>query len=197
MRHESQNIFFISDLHLGHTNVLRYDNRPFANVDEMHSTLVERWNSVVGDDDIVYFLGDLFFSRIDTAVWFLNNVRGRISCVLGNHDREDQIRRLRRFENIYPYGVGIDIRDDNSPELRRNQGYRHVVLSHYPILSWNRAHHGSFHLHGHCHGNLLRTNPDYYRGRVMDVGCNLIDYTPISFNQVSEIMRERSSYHHH
>ena len=56
MRHESQNIFFISDLHLGHANVLRYDNRPFANVDEMHNTLVERWNSVVGDDDVVYFL---------------------------------------------------------------------------------------------------------------------------------------------
>ena len=68
MRHESQNIFFISDLHLGHTNVLRYDNRPFANVNEMHDALVERWNSVVGDDDIVYFLGDLFFSRIDTSV---------------------------------------------------------------------------------------------------------------------------------
>ena len=190
MRHESTNLFFISDLHLGHQNVLRYDNRPFDDLQTMHQELIQRWNSVVGDEDVVYFLGDLFFGKIDLADWFLSNVRGRLSIVLGNHDRLDNIRRLRRFENIYPYGVGIDVRDDH-PELRRTQGYRHIVLSHYPILSWNHIHRGSFHLHGHCHGNLMNSNPDFYRSRVMDVGCNLIGYTPISFSQVNDILLQR------
>jgi len=64
-------------------------------------------------------------------------------------------------------------------------------MSHYPILSWNRAHHGSWHLHGHSHGGLMKTNQDYYKRRVMDVGCNNIDYTPISYQQVKEIMLKR------
>jgi len=64
-------------------------------------------------------------------------------------------------------------------------------MSHYPILSWNRAHHGSWHLHGHSHGGLMKTNQDYYKRRVMDVGCNNIDYTPISYQQVKEIMLNR------
>ena len=63
MRHDTQNIFFISDLHVGHANVIKFDGRPFKNTDEMHIELIKRWNSVVESDSIVYFLGDLSFAR--------------------------------------------------------------------------------------------------------------------------------------
>ena len=54
-----QKVFFTSDLHFGHENVLRFDNRPFASVEEMDAELVRRWNEKVGKGDLVYVLGDL------------------------------------------------------------------------------------------------------------------------------------------
>ena len=64
-------------------------------------------------------------------------------------------------------------------------------MSHYPILSWNKAHYGSWHLHGHCHGGLVKTMPEYYKRKVMDLGCNMIDYTPISYSQVKTVMDKK------
>ena len=59
MKFETQNIFFTSDFHVGHTNVIRFDGRPFKDVDEMNQSLIDNWNSVVGDEDVVFYLGDL------------------------------------------------------------------------------------------------------------------------------------------
>lgn len=66
MRHDTQDIFFISDLHVGHANVIKFDGRPFQNTDEMHIELIKRWNSVVNTDSIVYFSEDLFFFEVRT-----------------------------------------------------------------------------------------------------------------------------------
>lgn len=49
---------YISDLHLGHKNAIMHDNRPFANLDEMHSSIITNWNDVVKEEDEVYILGD-------------------------------------------------------------------------------------------------------------------------------------------
>ena len=50
--------YYISDLHLGHENVLLHDNRPFQNTEEMHHQMIARWNKVVSQTDEVYILGD-------------------------------------------------------------------------------------------------------------------------------------------
>lgn len=191
MRHDTQDIFFISDLHVGHANVLKYDKRPFASTDEMHHELIKRWNSVVGPESVVYFLGDLSFSRVDLTKWFVSQLNGRIHAIAGNHDRPKDLRSLGRFEEVHDYGTEIGVYDEDSLESRGSQGYQKIVMSHYPILSWNKSHYGAWHLHGHCHGSLMKTMPDYYRRKVMDVGCNMIDYTPISYVQVKDIMAKK------
>jgi calcineurin-like phosphoesterase family protein len=191
MRHEGQNIFFISDLHVAHANVIRFDGRPFKDTDEMHAEMIKRWNSVVGDDDIVYFLGDLSFGGSSITKWFAYSLKGKIYAIAGNHDRPSNLRTLGRFEEVYDYGTEIGVKDESSLESRGSQGYQKIVMSHYPILSWNKAHYGAWHLHGHCHGGLLKGMPDYYKRKVMDVGCNMIDYTPISYGQVKAIMDKR------
>ena len=78
-------------------------------------------------------------------------------------------------------------------------GYQQIIMTHYPILSWNRAHYGSWHLHGHCHGSLMKSNQDYYKRKVMDVGCNVIDYTPASYEEIKGIMVKKDiiSVDHH
>lgn len=192
MKFEKQNIFFISDLHVGHKNVIKFDKRPFADVDEMHHTLIKNWNNVVGPDDIVYFLGDLSFSRDSLTKWFVSSIQGKIYAICGNHDKMKDLIKLDRFEDVHEYGTEIGIKDEDSLQARGTQGYQKIVLSHYPILSWNKSHYGSWMIHGHTHGNLIQSQQEYYKRKVIDVGCNCIDYTPISYGEVKEIMSKKS-----
>jgi calcineurin-like phosphoesterase family protein len=191
MRHDTQDIFFISDLHVGHANVIKFDGRPFINTNEMHVELIKRWNSVVGPDSIVYFLGDLSFTKSDFTKWFVYQLNGKIHTIAGNHDKLNDLIKLDRFEDVYEYGTEIGVYDEDSIQSRGSQGYQKIIMTHYPILSWNKAHYGSWHLHGHCHGGLVKTMPEYYKRKVMDVGCNMIDYTPISYSQVKAVMDKR------
>ena len=199
MKYEKQNIFFISDLHIGHKNVLKFDGRPFADVDEMHIEMIKRWNEVVDDDDIVYYLGDLAFARDELTKWFIYSLKGKINFILGNHDKMKDIIKFGRWENIHEYGTEINVKDEDTIGSRGSNGYQRIIMSHYPILSWNKSHYGSWHLHGHCHGSLIKSNQDYYKRKVMDVGCNVIDYTPISYEKVKGLMVKKgiSSVDHH
>ena len=191
MRYEKQNIFFISDLHLFHKNVIKFDNRPFADVEEMHVEMIKRWNNVVGENDIVYNLGDLSFGRSDGTKWFVHSLKGKIIHIMGNHDKMKDIISLGRMDGVHEYGTEIWIKDEDNDGLRGCNGYQQIIMSHYPIFSWNRSHYGSWHLHGHTHGSLMATQQEYYKRKVMDVGCPRIDYTPISYEQVKAEMKKK------
>lgn len=180
---ENQKIFFISDFHIGHFNILRFDSRPFENLEEMHKTIKDNWNNVVSKDDIIFYLGDLYFSLNEQYIKkYVHELNGKIHFIMGNHDEYENINKMNRFYTINDI-VDLNIYDKNGDLIH------HFVLCHYPILSWNHKHCGSIHLHGHCHGNLHHQEGDtseYYKGRVMDVGCNLINYTPISHIEIIE-----------
>jgi len=195
MKYEKQNIFFIGDLHVFHKNIIKYDDRPFSSMDDMIAQLIARWNSVVGENDIVYNLGDLSMGgRSESIKWFLFSLNGKIYHIMGNHDEKiNKIKRYDRFEDIYEYGTEIWIKDEDNEEAKMSAGYQQIILSHYPILSWDRARYGSWHLHAHSHQSLTK-DPNfiwYYKQRVMDVGCSGIDYTPISYNEVKGIMLKK------
>lgn len=197
MIHETQNIFFISDLHIGHKNIISYDHRPFADLDEMNSEIIKRWNSVVKPYDVVYHLGDLSLgARSDMIKWFLFSLNGKIYHIMGNHDEKiNKVKRYNRFEDIYEYGTEIWIKDLNNDDAKRSGGKQQIILSHYPILSWDRRRYGSWHLHGHSHQKLM-TDPNfkwYYDQKVFDVGCSGIDYTPISYEKIKDIMLKKIS----
>jgi calcineurin-like phosphoesterase family protein len=186
-----KNVFFISDLHLGHRNIIKYDNRPFVNskgepdLASMHETIIKNWNSVVNENDIVFNLGDLCFGTTELAKEIVFKLNGKIHYVIGNHDNYKDILNLNRFETVSDL---IDLNISGS-QVTKNL---HMVLCHYPIYSWNRAHHNSYHIHGHTHGSLHHgESADYYIGRrVIDVGCNLINYTPITYLDAIEKMEE-------
>lgn len=196
MKIETQNIHFISDFHIGHKNILKFDNRPFKDLDEMHDSLIKNWNSVVNNTDIVFYLGDLSMRSNSMVKWFVEQLNGDIHFFMGNHDRYRDIRNLNRFVKIWGddnvQGSGkIQVKDDTV-----KGGYQHIELSHYPILSWNKHHHGAYHLHGHCHQSLTK-NPDmnwYYKRKVIDVGCNGLHYTPISYKNLKKIMDSKEIY---
>jgi calcineurin-like phosphoesterase family protein len=126
--------------------------------------------------------------------WFLFSLNGKIYHVMGNHDEKiNKIKRYDRFEDIYEYGTEIWVRDDDNEEAKRSSGKQQIILSHYPIMSWDRRRYGSWHLHGHSHQQLT-TDPNfdwYYKQKVFDVGCNGIDYTPISYKKIKDIMSKK------
>jgi len=183
---DHQNLFFISDFHLGHDNVIKFDKRPFQDVDEMAETIIQNWNSVVDDDSIIYYLGDLFYKvKASHIAYLMHQLKGEIRVILGNHDRLSQLVRMERFTDIQTY-QRIFVKDKDF-----KGGKCDIIVSHYPHLIWDKHHHGSWHLHGHSHQNLTKSEYGrevYYKRKVLDVGCNGWNYTPVSYQQVKDHM---------
>lgn len=183
---DKRNVFFTSDFHLFHNNVLKFDNRPFVDVHEMHVAIEGGWNEVVNPNDIVIYLGDLSFARREDKASvdaLLSRLNGTIHFVMGNHDKFDEIKKMSRFQSVQDY-LEVKIKHiDNY-----NVAEKMFCCMHYPIYSWNKSHHGSYHVHGHCHGNLHHGEDAsyYWNRRAIDVGCMLHDYKPISYLQVIE-----------
>ena len=100
-----RNIFIISDTHFGHANILKFTDsntglsiRPgFASVEEMDELMIERWNAVVQDQDIVYHLGDVYMGQGHRV---LPRLRGRKRLVLGNHDNAKSCYLQNHFQKI-------------------------------------------------------------------------------------------------
>jgi calcineurin-like phosphoesterase family protein len=150
---------------------------------------VSNWNTIVKPDDDVFYLGDLTFNSIHNTKPVVDRLLGKIHYVMGNHDRYQDIMKYDRWEGVYDI-LELSVLDEDNLEQRKNK-YQHMVLSHYPILQWPRKHYGSIHLHGHSHHALHKSNPEYYEnGFVMDVGCNGLDYTPISYLNVKETVKK-------
>ena len=79
--------WFISDLHFSHKNVLEFENRPFETIEEMESKMIEAWNLVVGKHDKVYMLGDFCFGGANKWIEILDQLKGQIALIKGNHDK--------------------------------------------------------------------------------------------------------------
>lgn len=167
--------FFTSDHHFGHKNILTLGKgRPFLSMEEMETELIDRWNSVVSDGDMVYYLGDFAFrSDIRVVDRTLSQLNGRKYLIAGNHDN-DEIRKMKSWESVWEY-----------KEIKVKK--QKIVLFHYPMREWNGSWRGAWQLHGHCHGNLA--DDPYLKS--IDIGIDCHDYTPISFEQVGEIMSKK------
>lgn len=194
---DTQNIFFTSDFHVGHSNVIKFDKRPFHDVNEMSETLIRNWNNVVSDNDIIYYLGDLSYRvRSDYTKWFVNQLNGDIRVILGNHDRLQDLIKLDRFSDIQSYKrLEVKETDTNGKEF-----HQVIILSHYAHLVWDKCHYSSWHLHGHSHQSIFNSDfgkETYYKRKVIDVGCNGHDYTPLSYQQIKDIMIEKKDSTHH
>jgi calcineurin-like phosphoesterase family protein len=159
-------LFFTSDWHIGHRNIIEHCQRPFKDVQEMHRTLIDNYNSVVADKDEVWFLGDIGFRDADTINSVLSQLTGRKHIVWGNHDKANRKVLAPHFESAQDY-----------KELKYEK--RFLVLMHYPLQSWNKSKHGSIHLHGHCHGSL----PSHFVRR-QDVGVDIYNFFPVSLNEI-------------
>lgn len=180
---------YIADLHLGHTNVIKIDNRPFADVEEMNQKLIENWNNKVHSDDQVFILGDFCWGKEDERVYFLEQMKGVKTLIKGNHDLKQYGSNLKRhFQDIKDYK---EIRDNG----------RGVILCHYPIPFHKMAYNPDIYmLYGHVHTTreydamrMIRkwaqtscNNRGDCRGNFINVGCMLpwMNYTPRTLDEI-------------
>jgi calcineurin-like phosphoesterase family protein len=180
-------VFFTSDFHLFHKNIIRFDNRPFSDVKEMHKTLLQNWNRVVNENDVVIYLGDLAFTKKHEereVKDFLDNLNGKIHYVLGNHDKYGDILKMSRFTSVTDY---LEVKISHYKDGKMLQDL--FCCMHYPIFSWNKGHHGSIMVHGHTHMSL--SDGEFHKTRrIIDVACNGHDYIPISYKEILERMNK-------
>jgi calcineurin-like phosphoesterase family protein len=166
-------IYFISDTHFGHANIIKFDNRKdkaFKDINEMNQFIIDKWNSIITDEDTVYCLGDFSYKiSTKTLLHIFNSLNGKIILIEGNHDaRTLKANKIaHRFESVHKL-------------LELNYNKIHFVLCHYPLESWRLKERKSIHLHGHVHGNLEYNR---FKNRI-DVSCEAIDYTPISIEEI-------------
>ncbi len=187
--------FFTGCTHFHHANIIKLANRPFASVEEMDETLIERWNKKVGPTDVVYHLGDVgWFQSSSEAAHLLGKLNGTI--VLIQHpdrrrDREAHGNHDAQHISATPY-----------MELSFEEQF--LVLFHYPIEDWNGRWWGSIHLHCHTHQPEFR-NPLLPYDRIanklgsrypaaqlcnrFNVGVDATDFTPVSLGEIIEESR--------
>lgn len=176
--------YYISDLHFGHGNIIKFDQRPFTTTEEMTHVLIRNWNSTVTNEDIVYILGDFCWLKEDKWVEILDELKGNKVLIRGNHDLKNMSANLKnKFADIKDYK---EI-DDNG---------RIVIMCHYPILAYKHSFDpNTFMLFGHVHNNTkeshlitqfikkirqIHTENFDNRGQLVNVGCMMpwMDYTP-------------------
>ena len=180
-------IFFTSDLHFGHENVIKFDNRPFKTVEEMDEELIRRWNAKVGKGDLVYVLGDMIWkSRNGDAEQLIKSLNGQIILIKGNHDRFLHNAKAKAAL------AGVKDYDDICVTLKDGTKKR-CILSHYFIPMYNGHFYQGIHLHGHSHFTdeadfevdfAAKLNAEGIRNEIYNVGCMYWNYEPVTLDEI-------------
>jgi calcineurin-like phosphoesterase family protein len=193
--------WFTSDIHFGHDNVIDFCNRPFANKEEMKDKIIENFNRVVKPDDLLVFVGDIFFYHTKQQMQeTLDRVNGRKILIRGNHDQKPRQMMNAGFHNSVEEAVMLI-------------GGERVLLSHYPFAmpewkfqyrrymnrvkkkmgikrtKWPEKYHdrrprdnGQFLIHGHTHSKYKCV------GRQIHVGVDAWDYKPVNIQDISNLI---------
>jgi len=174
-------IWFTGCPHFNHANIIKYTDRPFADVDEMNLRMQERWNKTVTNSDLIYVLGDFAISsflQIQQQVHKLNGVK---ILIKGNHDKGYVAMHKAGFHAVQK---GAVVSLDGKP----------ILLSHYPQEVLPADVDGVFHAHVH-----RRTNWTLHEGKGLtniepfnvNLTVELWDYAPVSYKVALKQLRRQ------
>ena len=157
-----RDIWVVSDTHFGHSNIIGYCNRPFANYEEMNEKMIENWNNTVKDGDIIYHLGDVYFGKQNSSN-FNHRLKGRKRLILGNHDTGKDPILTGMFEKILVWRM--------FPEFK-------LLLTHVPVHISALGFKTEKNVHGHVHQNSI---PDEH---YINVSVEMTNYTPVNIESL-------------
>lgn len=166
--HISNNWYVISDTHFNHSNIIKYCNRPYKDVDEMNIDIINKWNSIITNDDVVIHLGDIGFGK-DDVVELVKQLNGYIILIKGNHDRTKLCSKLlkdKAIDELY-----------NDSYVWFNDS---IILSHKPVQE-SMLINNIINIHGHLHntGNYQDIKDT---SKYINVSIEMIDYKPQLIN---------------
>jgi calcineurin-like phosphoesterase family protein len=190
-----EKLFFTSDTHFGHKNIIAYCDRPFDTVEEMDEVMINRWNDTVPEDGLVFHLGDVAMKQ-DLAMKALAKLNGTVVLIKGNHDRtrlvydvNEHAFRLLNWKEGYRMLEIIDLKVED-PDIG-DPGSR-LALFHYPMGAWNYKFHGSVQLFGHVHSVPGRACYHIPTPKQYDIGVDNNDFYPVSYTDVMKIFTKKA-----
>lgn len=170
--------FFTSDYHLGHTNIIKYCNRPFENLESMNKTIIHNHNARVKSEDNVFFLGDFCFrnstggkkgeGEIFKAEYYIKKLNGRIVFIKGNHDQNNSLKTCIK-------GIIISI------------GGEDMYLTHNPEDYDKRF---KINLVGHVHEKWKIKEENNGKNILVNAGVDVWDFKPITINEIFKVIEE-------
>ena len=179
--------YYTADLHFGHENVIKFDNRPFADTNEMDRILIENWNFRVRKEDNVYIVGDFCYRSDRSAAYYLKKLNGHKFLIIGNHEKA-----ILEDEEASAYF------EEKDKMMFVKEGSERLVLCHFPLAEWNGYYRGAWHIYGHIHNRteetflFMRT-----KERALNAGCMINNYMPVTFEELkvnNEIFKKSGSY---
>lgn len=178
---DKDKLFFTSDTHFIHRNIIDFCNRPYGDVRTMNLALITNWNKVVPENGIIFHAGDFALtSNIKLVKEIVGQLNGKIYLTLGNHDYQNRFDRQVIRDLFYKTDdmFYLTVEDDEVDDRHIN-----FQICHYPLLYWRR---GSYMLHGHIHSGPVSTSNEKvpYHFMRYDIGVDNNDFTPVSYNQL-------------
>lgn len=178
--------WFTADTHFFHQNIIKYDSRPYKDIGEMGECIIRNWNMCVSKRDIVYHLGDFAFGNPKRWLPIIKQLQGTINLIRGNHDLTNGATLKRLVVDGFP--MFNDVGDLDFVRI----GEKQIMLSHYPyagldnrLMEYHPHDDGRWLIHGHTHATTPRI-----RGRMINVGCMLWNYCPVSEVQILQMIKE-------
>ena len=159
-------VFFTSDEHYGHKNIIKFCNRPYDSVDEMNQDIIDKFNSVVPSNGLTIHAGDFLLGKSVKSQDIISSLAGRHIFIKGSHDK---------WSDGASHHEIIELTIDKQP----------IIICHYAMRVWARSHYNSWHLYGHSHGGLP---PE---GKSWDIGVDSNDFYPLSYDDIKTIMKDR------
>ncbi len=147
-----------------HTNIIKYCNRPFRDVNHMNEEIIYRHNSVVRNGDTTIHVGDFGLGSASKIKGLIHRLNGNHVFLEGSHDR--WLKGAKQIWERHIEGISI-------------------ICCHYSLRVWAKSHYNSYHLYGHSHGNLPS------EGKSMDVGVDTNNFYPYSFDDIKRIMKDK------
>ena len=168
-------IYFTSDTHFGHKNIITYCDRPFASVEDMDETLINNWNAYVKQDDFIYHLGDVAFAKAPRVREIIGRLHGQKYLIKGNHDKLSDTQ-FKEFGFIEVYKALTTTLEDIE-----------ITLEHIPNIDIHGVQ-----LCGHVHNQWRIASSPW--GLNINVGVDQWDYLPVSATTIIEIVRNTEQF---
>jgi calcineurin-like phosphoesterase family protein len=189
MKHSNRKIWLISDTHFFHEKRNDIMTRLCGRPKNYSNLIIQHWNKMIADNDLVYHLGDVYFGKRSEFLKLLTNLTGIKVLIKGNHDRESTQWYLNHgFECVVD-----QIMLTTKLKIKHGQMQKYkIILSHKPI-KLDPEQKFLINIHGHFHNNNIKNcepeliknlTPNHYLFSIENTGYKPVLLTNLFYGEL-------------